>query len=273
MTGASIDIIEAANDPELFRSWFSRAGSRDPSTWRAWFVFLRSMFGLPMSEDDWALFNSALGVTIARQAALPRRGLSSVAARKSGWSVQLGQDMNLKQVLEGFYRPRKWSGPLGQDKRQDGEEKFSPPLARQSSSEAHVPRYRALRRLSPICRVLELSAPRRHRRSVRSLGRAKASVAVGRGGSGSVQARAAILVLIAHNLEKMVQWRRDALHRLLTHPLPHFYSIAPTLSRARRARALIRFFGASPSAAKSPCLRAFRLPLGAPPPAPCIRQT
>jgi hypothetical protein len=51
------------------------------------------------------------------------------------------------------------------------------------------------------------------------------------------------------------------------------YSIAPIVSRAMRARALICLFRASPSAVKPPCFRAFRLPLGAPPPAPCIRQT
>jgi Phage Terminase len=56
MTSAAIDIIEAAADPELFKSWF-----RDPATWRAWFTFLKAMFGLPMSEDDWALFRQCTG--------------------------------------------------------------------------------------------------------------------------------------------------------------------------------------------------------------------
>ena len=42
---------------------------------------------------------------------------------------------------------------------------------------------------------------------------------------------------------------------------------------AIRARALICLFSSSPSAVNPPCLRAFRLRLGAPPPAPCIRQT
>jgi hypothetical protein len=51
------------------------------------------------------------------------------------------------------------------------------------------------------------------------------------------------------------------------------YSIVAIVSRAIRARALICLFRASPSAVKSPCFRAFLFPLGAPPPAPCIRQT
>jgi hypothetical protein len=56
MTSAAIDIIEAATDPELFKSWF-----RDLSTWGTWFCFLRAMFGLPMTEDDWALFRQCTG--------------------------------------------------------------------------------------------------------------------------------------------------------------------------------------------------------------------
>ena len=51
------------------------------------------------------------------------------------------------------------------------------------------------------------------------------------------------------------------------------YSIAAIVWRANRARVLICFFMASPSAVNSPCLTAFLLPRGAPPPAPCIRQT
>jgi hypothetical protein len=51
------------------------------------------------------------------------------------------------------------------------------------------------------------------------------------------------------------------------------YSIAPIVSRAIRSRALIRLFMASVSAVNSPCFMAFLLPLGGPPPAPCIRQT
>jgi hypothetical protein len=55
--------------------------------------------------------------------------------------------------------------------------------------------------------------------------------------------------------------------------LPLRYSIAAIVSRAIRARALICLFMARPSAVNSPCFKAFPLPWGAPPPAPCIRQT
>jgi Phage Terminase len=56
MTGQAVDIVEACADPELFGGWF-----RDPSTWRGWFCFLRTLFGLPMGEADWALFQQCTG--------------------------------------------------------------------------------------------------------------------------------------------------------------------------------------------------------------------
>ena len=43
---------------------------------------------------------------------------------------------------------------------------------------------------------------------------------VGSSGFGSVQPRAGILVLIAHNPEEIVQWHHGAFHCLLTRPLP-----------------------------------------------------
>jgi hypothetical protein len=78
MTAPAIDIIEAATDPELFRSWF-----RDPSTWRTWFCFLRSMFGLPMNEEDWALFRQCTGRDDRPTGASPKPGSSSAAAAAS----------------------------------------------------------------------------------------------------------------------------------------------------------------------------------------------
>jgi hypothetical protein len=56
MTSAAIDILETVSDPALFAGSF-----RDPSTWRTWFCFLRAMFGLPMTEDDWAVFRQCTG--------------------------------------------------------------------------------------------------------------------------------------------------------------------------------------------------------------------
>jgi hypothetical protein len=90
---------------------------------------------------------------------------------------------------------------------------------------------------------------------------------------------ASILVFIAHDPEEMVQWRYAIFDFLLTDAARHdlrslrSYSIAPIVARVIRVRAAIGRFGARASAVKSPCFRAFLLPLGAPPVAPCIRHT
>jgi hypothetical protein len=51
-----VTIVEALADPNLFAPWF-----RDRETWRAWFVFLRALFGLPMTADDLALYKQCTG--------------------------------------------------------------------------------------------------------------------------------------------------------------------------------------------------------------------
>jgi hypothetical protein len=48
---AGITIIDACNDPQLFGRFF-----RDKKTWWPWFVFLKSLFGLPMDESELAFF-------------------------------------------------------------------------------------------------------------------------------------------------------------------------------------------------------------------------
>jgi hypothetical protein len=49
-------IIDVCRDPELFAGWF-----RDPATWRSWLVFLRALFGLPMSGTDIKLYKECTG--------------------------------------------------------------------------------------------------------------------------------------------------------------------------------------------------------------------
>jgi hypothetical protein len=57
MTGkAPGTIVDAISDPMLFARWF-----REPTTWRAWFAFLRSLFGLAMTEDELELFRRCTG--------------------------------------------------------------------------------------------------------------------------------------------------------------------------------------------------------------------
>lgn len=42
-----MNLLEATNDPKLFKSWF-----KDDATWTAWRAFLGALFGLPLSEAE-----------------------------------------------------------------------------------------------------------------------------------------------------------------------------------------------------------------------------
>ena len=54
-------IIEAMDHPAIWRRWF-----RDPADWRPWRAFLAALFGLPMSDEDLALFRQCTGRTEPR---------------------------------------------------------------------------------------------------------------------------------------------------------------------------------------------------------------
>ncbi len=41
-----MNILTAINDPAVFAPWF-----RDRDTWRAWFAFLATLFGLELDDD------------------------------------------------------------------------------------------------------------------------------------------------------------------------------------------------------------------------------
>jgi hypothetical protein len=49
-------ILDAINDKNLFAGWF-----RDRSTWAAWFVFLRALFGLPLADHELGLYRECTG--------------------------------------------------------------------------------------------------------------------------------------------------------------------------------------------------------------------
>ncbi len=51
-------ILSAIRDPQLFKSWF-----KSPPTWAAWHSLLASLFGLPMSEADLAIYRNCTGRT------------------------------------------------------------------------------------------------------------------------------------------------------------------------------------------------------------------
>ena len=56
MTTPAISIMDACADPALFARWFRNAGS-----WNGWFVFLRTLFGIPLTDGDRALFEQCTG--------------------------------------------------------------------------------------------------------------------------------------------------------------------------------------------------------------------
>jgi hypothetical protein len=77
-----ISILSACADQELFAPWF-----REPATWRAWFVFLRALFGLPMDVEDRRLFEECTG-----RGAVPMGGFREawiVCGRRAGKSRTL----------------------------------------------------------------------------------------------------------------------------------------------------------------------------------------
>jgi hypothetical protein len=77
-----VSILDAVHDPAVFEPWFAK-----PETWRGWFVFLAALFGLPMTEDDRALFEKCTG-----RAEAPAGGVREawlVVGRRGGKSLIL----------------------------------------------------------------------------------------------------------------------------------------------------------------------------------------
>jgi hypothetical protein len=77
-----ISIIDACRDPHLFAPWF-----RTPETWAAWFTFLKTLFGLPMTEDERRLFEQCTGRTTPPPGGA--RDCWLVCGRRSGKSFTL----------------------------------------------------------------------------------------------------------------------------------------------------------------------------------------
>jgi phage terminase large subunit-like protein len=77
-----VTLIDAVADPNLFARWF-----RDRDTWRAWFVFVRALFGLAMSDSDRALFAQCTGR--AEPAAGGHREAWLICGRRAGKSFVL----------------------------------------------------------------------------------------------------------------------------------------------------------------------------------------
>jgi hypothetical protein len=75
-------IFDAIENSELFRPWF-----RDPATWSAWFTFLRSLFGLPMSDTERGIFEACTGRPEPPEGGAQEAWL--ICGRRSGKSIVL----------------------------------------------------------------------------------------------------------------------------------------------------------------------------------------
>jgi len=77
-----VNILQAIDDPGLFKRWF-----RDAGTWTAWRAFTAALFGLPMSDSEADLFRQCTG-----RETLPEQPFAEawiVCGRRSGKSFEL----------------------------------------------------------------------------------------------------------------------------------------------------------------------------------------
>ena len=72
-------LLDAARDAHLFGPWF-----KDRDTWRAWFVFLKTLFGLPLSPKELVLYQRCTGR--AQPPSTPAQEAWLVVGRRGGKS-------------------------------------------------------------------------------------------------------------------------------------------------------------------------------------------
>ena len=82
MSAPAVSILDTIGDPALFAPWFKR-----PESWRAWFSFLRALFGLPMGEADVATFRACTGREMPAEAGYREAWLC--VGRRGGKSLVL----------------------------------------------------------------------------------------------------------------------------------------------------------------------------------------
>jgi hypothetical protein len=77
-----VNILEAIDDPKLFKPWF-----KDPETWKAWRAFLCALFSLPMSEEQLAVYRECTDRT--DPPAVPVKEAFLICGRRAGKSLNL----------------------------------------------------------------------------------------------------------------------------------------------------------------------------------------
>lgn len=96
-----MNILDAVDDPHLFRPWF-----KDPDSWKAWRAFLASLFALPMTPDQLATYQQCTGRSAPPTAPASEAWL--VCGRRAGKSFVLA----LTAVyLAAFHEYHKYLAP------------------------------------------------------------------------------------------------------------------------------------------------------------------
>jgi hypothetical protein len=89
-----VNILEAVDDPALFKPWF-----KDPTTWRAWRAFLASLFALPMTDEQCEIYTACTGRKTPPTEPFGEAWL--VCGRRSGKSLTLA----LTAVFLACFKP------------------------------------------------------------------------------------------------------------------------------------------------------------------------
>ena len=72
-----LTILDAVADDKLFAPWF-----RDRATWNAWFALLATLFGLPLTDEQLAIYRQCTGRKFSTDRT-SKRGLAVMWAK--GW--------------------------------------------------------------------------------------------------------------------------------------------------------------------------------------------
>lgn len=97
----SINILDATRDPHLFGPWF-----RDPATWKAWTAFLASLWALPLTPEQLAVYQRCTGRQHPPSAPITSAYL--VCGRRAGKSFMLAL---IAVFLACFHEWRQYLAP------------------------------------------------------------------------------------------------------------------------------------------------------------------
>ena len=96
-------ILDALADKHLFGALDA---FKDLSTWSAWIVFLRALYGLPMTADEERLFCACTGRTryVARKGGYPEA--AAIVGRQAGKTRVTSVIQDFEAVATEIPRPR-----------------------------------------------------------------------------------------------------------------------------------------------------------------------